>query len=214
LDGSNDYALFPSQSLLSYGGAALRVSTVKNNVKGLNQLGYTLVQGRGDLVVQGDGEISKLVLSPGEDVVVSNKALVGVSALGRLECIQPWTFNRPADAIETDEVVPSSQWQHYLHAFTSSFKSVKSILIQWISGSNGFVKISGPRVVLIQSGSVSSPFSQLNEKPISVVEKQLSEASKSADPKDYLHYATIVNGEVKFTSTPDFQATVNKITRK
>jgi hypothetical protein len=187
---------------------------VKNNVKGLNQLGYTLVQGRGDLVVQGDGEISKLVLGPGEDVVVSNKALVGVSALGRLECIQPWTFDRPAETIETDEVVSSSQWQHYLHAFTSSFKSVKSIFIQWVSGSNGYIKISGPRTVLVQSGSTFSPFTQLNEKPISVMEQQLSEASKSTDPKDYLHYATIINGEVKFTSTPDFQATVDKITKK
>lgn len=218
LDGLTDYALFPRDALLSYAGAALRVSTVKNTASGLAQYGYSLLQGRGDAVVQSAGEVHKLVLQAGEDVVVKNSCLVGLSMSGKLEGIDPYLFHgppQPETAVETTELVPTQSYSFYLHKALAALHSVKQYIARLVSGSHGYVKISGPRTILLQSPPSSSPsFFQTQQGPISIIENQLATAAKSTNPVDYLHYATVVNGEVKFTSTPDFRATVDKLTKK
>lgn len=212
LDGQTDYALFTRSALLSYAGAALRVSTARNTLSGL-PWGVSMLQGRGDAVIQGDGEVHKLVLTPGEEVVVKSSSLVGLSVLGKLDGVELWQPANPIEEASTTELVSTETWQHYWHKTRSALRSVRSWVLQWASGVRGFVKISGPRTVLLQSGSSSISF-EAKDKPISITEKQLAQAARSQNPQDYLHYATVVNGEVKFSSTPDFKATVEKYTKK
>ena len=218
LDGSTDYVLFPRDSLLAYAGAALRLGAVRR-VKGLPGFEYTLLQGRGEAVVQADGEVHKLVLDSEDEVIVSKKALVAMNVQGEVDCIEPWTLTKTqVEQSQSQDVVKTNDWKHYLQQALNTLNHIKRSLLNVVSGANEYVKVKGPRTVLIQANSSTSPLFELDteNKSIRITESKLEDYAsfQSQDSRDYLHYVTVQNGEVKFTSTPDFKATVDKIAKK
>ncbi|ONH68553.1 Altered inheritance of mitochondria protein 24, mitochondrial [Cyberlindnera fabianii] len=253
MDGKEDFAVFPKNAVLSFAGPALRVDThrvplkvtktvegnwisTKNETKdtGLaRNVGYSLLQGRGDAVLQGVGEVYKLVLGAEEEIVVKRDSLLGVSITGELDCIEKWETKRNTATTATatpavelvepvTEITTVSQWDKFKTTVSSVINTTRAFTTRaWAlfkTSSSGYLKITGPRTVLLQSGTATSAFGNLAEvvksgQPISIVEQKIQqEALKHREhkPEDLLSYAVVKDGKVTFHSTPDFKETVQK----
>lgn len=139
------------------------------------------------------------------------------------ESLKPW--------INPDESTPKSSiisttynyTKRFIQNIVSIFKSSSNNIHDNIIGNGSFLKIKGPRSILLQTksgmekvtiGSNTNSFSSLSNQ-VSNVEKYIKKAEDFKNPQtkpaDFLSYVSVKDGKVEFKSTPDFSKTVKEI---
>ena len=253
LDGTNDWAVLNNTALQAYTGGTLNISmfrSPKNISKNLanllkitnrtetglfrwNNLGYTLLTGRGQVGLVGNGSIYNINLKENEEVLINRKNLLSISVNGPYDlqnCIVKYSFpiTKPeTDAIRQtndaparfnkDDVIPVNNFKHYwniikgysrhvINFFKTSQKSTYNFLV----GNEDFVRVIGPRSLLLQSNSVNSHSNELPRSNLLNIKANIEKKSS-----DFLNYVTIEPGKgAVFKSTPNFKESVQKIEKK
>lgn len=255
LNGTVDWAILPKDAIAGYSGATLRISTealpryVKAEAKkwfqfnkntetktGLYQFwrsGYSLVQGRGDVVLKGYGSIFKVDLDADEQILIKRDNIIGISVNGDelSKCVSEHEgFNnfKPVQKHESEsresgsttstdlvKITTMAQLQNYLRPVLDYSRKAYQYLIQiFPKTSDGYVNVVGPRTVLLQSDLTSPLLSKfnksVNDQSVEVLENKIFKASlENNKPQDYLSYVTVKDGKVTFQNTPDFQRTID-----
>lgn len=256
LDGTNDWAVLNNTALQAYTGGTLNVSmfrSPKNISKSLanslkitnatetglfrwNNLGYTLLTGRGQVGLVGNGAIYNINLKENEEVLINRKNLLSISVNGPYDlqnCIVKYSFPitkpetdtiRPREEVPVqlnkDDVIPANNITHYWNIIKgysrhiiNSFKKSQKSTYNFLVGNEDFVRVIGPRNLLLQSNSVASHSRSSNELP----KPNLLNIKANIEQKssDFLNYVTIEPGKgAVFKSTPNFRESVQKIEKK
>lgn len=224
LDGKNDWAILNKHALQVYTGNSLNINMyrlpgkISNKLKKLTgdvptqlstglrkwyKLGYTLVSGRGQVGLVGNGNIYNINIAENEQLLINRHNLLAITVNGPHDlqnCISKHSF--PVQ--ETIQPIAKTNFQKYWFPLKSLFSTGKLNSQNFLVGNNQFLKIIGPRNLLIQSDqphfeskSINLPSFPTNSK----VQNKL---------QDYLSYATVTSdNQVKLRSTPDFQETIN-----
>lgn len=256
LDGTNDWAVLNNTALQAYTGGTLNVSmfrsprniskSLANSLKitnatetGLfrwNNLGYTLLTGRGQVGLVGNGAIYNMNLKENEEVLINRKNLLSISVNGPYDlqnCIVKYSFPitkpetdtiRPREEVPVqlnkDDVIPANDITHYWNIIKgysrhiiNSFKKSQKSTYNFLVGNEDFVRVIGPRNLLLQSNSVASHSRSSNELP----KPNLLNIKANIEQKssDFLNYVTIEPGKgAVFKNTPNFRESVQKIEKK
>ncbi|ODV66585.1 hypothetical protein HYPBUDRAFT_111719 [Hyphopichia burtonii NRRL Y-1933] len=262
LDGINDWAILDNQALQVYTGNSLKVGMYKlpyyilkalskkyeipsNSLTGLykwNSLGYTLLSGRGQVGLVGNGTIYNVNLRPEEEILINQNNLLGISVNGPYDlqnCILKYSFpiNNENDSdlqkqIETTSIkltkkeVDSSTMGTYgyyfnlikdgLQSLITSFKKIRSVLLTYFVGNQEFIKIVGPRNLLLQSNSPNQYKLDNNNISYSTIplssksDKHVHQQIENKTASDYLNYVKVDKSGTNFKSTPDFKETIEK----
>lgn len=221
LDGKSDWAILNKNALHMYSGNSLMVGMYRlpSNISkklakrigphstGLvkwNRLGYTLLSGRGHTGLVGSGTIYNINVGDGEELLINHGNLVAVTVSGPHDlqnCIVKYSF-------PVDEPVISTQKKDIWSKVVSWVVGVKKSTQNMLVGNQEFVKVIGPRNLLIQSNSDESHVDTANMKVPSI--SSMTPIAKKA--QDYLSYATVTpEKRVKLESTPDFKQTIEQL---
>lgn len=224
LDGKSDWAILNKNALHMYAGNSLIVGMYRlpskiskklakrigPNSTGLvkwNRLGYTLLSGRGQTGLVGSGTIYNINVADGEELLINHQNLLAVTVSGPHDlqnCIVKYSFPVDENAISTQK---KDTWSKVVSWFSGVKKSTQNLLV----GNQEFVKIIGPRNLLIQSNTDLSYVDTANMKLPSI--SSMTPIPKK--PQDYLSYATVTpEKHVKLESTPDFKETIEKLDKK
>ncbi|CDK25039.1 unnamed protein product [Kuraishia capsulata CBS 1993] len=243
LDGRIDWVIVPPKAIQCYTGASLFLNLhVFPRASGLFRAwnaGYTLANGRGTISLVGDGQVYKITLGEGEELLLKRESILAISVNGHSELsngsISGKTLSRnlketekteetgPEPIINPDDAVTENKYWTQLKTVASWTTEKAAKLIGFASGSlneslvgnGGFVQVKGPRSILLQTGSGTDKISLGNQPGIADTEKFITEKGKFLQPQrssaDFLKYATVKDGKVEFKSTPDFSKTVAEI---
>ncbi|KAH3683778.1 hypothetical protein WICPIJ_005253 [Wickerhamomyces pijperi] len=253
LNGTVDWAILSNDAIAGYSGATLRISTesvpryvkaeakkwftLSNNTETKTGLysfwrsGYSLVQGRGDVILKGYGSVFKVDLDADEQILIKKDNIIGISVNGDelSKCVsehQGFNNFKPIEAAasveekstEIVEVTTMMQIQQYFRLFVQYANTAYRAFTQiFPKSSDGYVNVVGPRTVLLQSDlapSLLSQFTAVDDQTIEVLENKVFKASlqnNNKKPQDYLSYVTVKDGKVSFQSTPDFQKTIDSM---
>lgn len=190
-------------------------------------MGYTLLSGRGTAAITGMGSIYSISIEQGQELTICRENLVAVSVAGPLDlenCIAELLngpkISKPVPLKELSvksvlEALDGKEpfFQRLLRARKISAAILKQwagvvryyvlVLRNYMIGHHKFLRMIGPRNILVQSNSGESHFNFGRGK------------SPESTPSDYLNYVTIEDGSgAKFHSTPDFSRSVHKIEQK
>lgn len=255
LDGTNDWAVLNCSALQAYSGDTLNVSmfkfpkTISKKLSKLlkisdktetgllrwNNLGYSLLSGRGNVGLVGNGSIYNINLKENEEVLVSRKNLLSISVNGPYDlenCIIKYSFPiAPQESeikyretipslINKDDEVPinaiSRYWnitKNYFSLTLNFFKGTKNSTYNFLVGQEDFIRVIGPRSLLLQSHNTnihSEMSKDLSRNKLLNIKNEVQQKSS-----DFLNYVTIQPGKgAVFKSTPNFNETVKKIEKK
>ncbi|SGZ58347.1 CIC11C00000005585 [Sungouiella intermedia] len=184
--------------------------------------GFTFVNGRGSIGLSGNGVIYSVNIAEGEELSVNKDSLVAVSVNGPYDlqnCIIKYTYpvaeadkkiiTRPptkmAQVHSWNDFVVNAKY--YWWKVVSSYHKLRGVYPKILVGKMDFVRVIGPRSVLLQSGNPSQSFERNFLLP--------SGASKLPESKetsaDYLNIVTIDQDGPKISSTKDFKDSVRKL---
>jgi hypothetical protein len=226
LDGTHDWAILPRDAILAWSGASLRIdtlplpSTVHTRVKwyqffqsrvkktGLAaplKPGYSLISGRGEVVVRGEGEIIPVELHAEEEFLVKRANVVGISVqnpdVDLAESAEEYQLKKfipdeaavaaeqsldlesimkaaekekkietetDTEAVSVTDVVKKDPLLQQIKHTWNTIKSQTNKFVKFVNDSlpsnDEYIKISGPRTVLVKTHQVSQPtFLQLKE---------------------------------------------------
>lgn len=216
LDGTIDWAIFPKDALTSYSGMALNVKLNRipwsSGLSSILKQGYLHISGRGDVYLKSFGEIYTVQLQQGEEIIVRQKGVVGISVNGEElgNCCEPVTLgNHDVETKEFEVEKSDNELKDMLLGALDTFGKAWRYIIGKF-GKDEFVRVKGPRSLILTSDvSTKFEFNYNNGDQIEKVEKQLQRSSQ-----DFLSYVTVKDGKVTFESTPNFKETVDKIERK
>lgn len=258
LDGTDDWAILNRSALQVYTGGTLNVSLHRTpkyvnksvaaslqlptkSLTGLhswNHRGFTMLSGRGQAGLVGEGSLYHIALKEGENVFINKRNLLALSVNGQTDlanCVVKYSFagidvsgesavnsllsgtkNLPLDINEHHESPPGGfpyYWhltKLYINALVKYSSKIRAKIVNHFIGNQEFVKVVGPRSVLLQS-SVSE-FNSFLMPSTTTGKVETTQARKSSD---YLNYVTIEKGKgAVFKSTPDFKETVSQIEKK
>ncbi|CUM45012.1 Altered inheritance of mitochondria protein 24, mitochondrial [Debaryomyces fabryi] len=201
-----------------------------------NNLGYALLTGRGQVGLVGNGAIYNINLKENEEVLINRKNLLSISVNGPYDlqnCIIKYSFPISKPVIDTaisqkevplqlnkDEITPSSKFNYYWDIFKgysshliNLFRRSKNSTYNFLVGNEDFVRVIGPRNILLQSNSASlHSRSSYEFSTPSILNIKANIEQKSSD---FLNYVTIEPGKgAVFKSTPNFKESVQKIEKK
>ncbi|KAK6461678.1 altered inheritance of mitochondria protein 24, mitochondrial [Scheffersomyces coipomensis] len=253
LDGSTDWAILNKDALQVFTGNSLNIglyhlpSTISKRLsKQLNisqktstglstwsRLGYTLLTGRGQVGLVGNGSIYNINLQPGEELLINQQNLLGITVNGPYDlqnCVIKYSF--PVDSSNKSELIiqkqaPSlsllgiirsnataaSKFRQYGQLLSSYFSTIFSYFSKgrnssynFLVGNQDFVKVIGPRNILLQSYTSDTTYISPSKSslPPPSVDGSTFDKLKSTS-SDYLSYVTVKPGKsVEFKSTPRF----------
>lgn len=245
LDGRYDWALLNKSALQVYTGNSLNISKLKkpkhvskmlskilqlprNSQTGLSSwdnLGYTLLSGRGLVGLVGNGSIYTITLKESEEILVNPKLLLALSVNGPNDlenCVAKYKMHLRKDTNEKEEIPPNMNSEERVlpknvwDKLNSSYRTISRLIWKTkeklggrINGDNDFIKIIGPRTLFLESNFAStginnslSFFSQFKTS----INCRIKQSSS-----DYLKYATTNRqNKTNFTSTPDFEDSIQK----
>lgn len=244
LDGSADWAILDKDAVHAYTGNSLAVSMYRTpatisrklaktlavssrtqtGLSRWNHLGFSLLSGRGQAGLVGNGSVYSITLKEEESVLVNRGNLLGVSVNGPYDlgnCCIKYEFEKGADptektVVKTARTPSKSAYVNSAYQVWDGFRSALAVVgrytgIAWLkslsifSGNHHFLKVVGPRSLLLQSNSP-------NQYAVNTFPSfPKVTGAKSAD---YLSYVTVSDQKTEFKSTPDFQDTVKKIERR
>ncbi|EDO16592.1 hypothetical protein Kpol_520p13 [Vanderwaltozyma polyspora DSM 70294] len=242
LNGSADWNIWGKNSIVAYEGNT-SLNIVSNPLfnwrsvfkkRPIYSRKFQTIAGRGNVLLSGSGSIYTIELKTKEDeIVIKSECLLGISGSTQLEIKdsiseQKYISNdiidqKPQPVLKDVKLsdlnkLTKEEYKIYfkdLYHLTSWW--IKKTYIKWISGSTKFLKVKGPRNVLIQTGhNVYLPNipTKKQETNLSVPEESLlteRDAQVKSEMK-YTNYVTISrSGDVKFQSTPNFNETINKL---
>ncbi|KAG7660532.1 AIM24 [[Candida] subhashii] len=267
LDGTNDWAVLNRSAIQIYTGNSLNLDmhplprtisrklSQKLNISGrtptgLNswkQLGYCLINGRGQVGLVGNGSVYNINLDDGEEILINKKNLLAITVNGSNDlqnCIVKYSFpvdEQVIEEVETPAPVKSTssstQWGkisnqlYHIQKYISNFFGTIANYTNWgksktyniLVGNQEFIKIIGPRNILLQSNTITGPSRQrlynrsaksTAPPPGEFLQPQPTAESQPVDKtsSDYLNYVTIKPGKgAVFKSTPDFSESVKQI---
>lgn len=258
LDGTKDWAILNRSSLQVFTGGTLNVTMHRTpkyvnktiaasfqlpskpltGLHSWNHCGFTMLSGRGQAGLVGEGSIYHIALKEGENVFVNKHNLLALSVNGQTDlanCVVKYSFagkdvseestvnilssdtkNLSLDKKEDHYSPPggfSYYWhltKRYINAMVKYSSKVRGKFVNHFIGNQEFVKVVGPRSILLQSS-----VSELNSFLIPSTATGKVGATQSRKSSDYLNYVTIEKGKgAVFQSTPDFKETVSHIEKK
>ncbi|CEP62810.1 Aim24p LALA0_S06e04368g [Lachancea lanzarotensis] len=249
LDGTQDWCVFGKNGLIAYeGNTSLEIKT--SGILSTRSLAlpgdYRVLQGRGNALVSGAGSVYTIQLSDDSDeLILKSEHLLAISSKNVLDLKKSVSEYRLGEASRTPELAqsvvdmasaiglektPESKPEPFSvrklghltsTALVSSWNWIKRVYTLWANGRTKYLKIRGPRTLLVQSShNAFMPATQLSPKQKTVhrdqrqTELQLQETSTtpSTNTKDYLSYVTVSpTGQVEFESTRNFDSRVAEI---
>lgn len=250
-------------SVFGLGKGTARIET---GLRSLWNRGYTLLSGRGQVGLVGNGGIYQLDVGEQEEILINKRAILAITVNGPFDlenCLIKDTstvssqqslppssssllqLNAKSKKQVTNKTIahpqspPTSstiayhQLKHYWSRASQSTKSLIKYFYQtyhnlktkWTTytlGTSDFVKIIGPRNILIQSSyNIPKQRQQIQQKlqlhlfSNGHSDSVIPSTDSEKNPQDYLSYVTIdpKKGAV-FSNTQNFKQTVDKIERK
>lgn len=182
--------------------------------------GYTFVGGRGIIGVLGNCQIYSVVVAEGEEAAFNKSCMVGLSVNGPKDlqnCVVKFDqapVHVPAVIIPPPRVKQIQSWsdfvinlKHYSWIAAKSLKDAYFFVRRHTSETPGFVKVIGPRTVLLQSGVPHDQYEKTFALPSlesygTVVPSQDKEFSRK--PADYLNNVYVGPKGVTIESTESF----------
>ncbi|QLQ79061.1 hypothetical protein HG537_0B04080 [Torulaspora globosa] len=179
---------------------------------------YTTLKGRGNVLLSGSGSVYTIQLKDASDeIILRSEHLLAISGSSPLDIDQAVTetsLTQPAKqetkaADEQREFDFKMFFQITSEIISTVWHQTKQIYSYLMNGPTKFLKIKGPRNLLVQSSyNVYLPAS--NTTGTSAIGDPVALSYKPT--KNYLNYVSVSkDGEVEFQSTADFQDTVTKI---
>ncbi|EGW31354.1 uncharacterized protein SPAPADRAFT_141105 [Spathaspora passalidarum NRRL Y-27907] len=200
------------------------------------QTGYTLLTGRGQVGLVGGGSIYNINLEKDEEVLINKNNLLAITVNGSRDlqnCIVKYSFPLQQEKPITKEIDPfvnfkptnrfSVQLYNAQHTIKKVWKTISEYVLwrkrdtfNFLVGNQEFIRVIGPRNILLQSNIGSTPAirSNLPSGATSAAPTPTEQIipTKEKSPEDYLSYVTIEPGKgAVFKSTPDFSETVKEI---
>lgn len=254
LDGTNDWAILNKNSLQTYTGGTLNISMFKypkliskklseylkvptNTETGLpkwNNFGYSLLTGRGQIGLVGNGTVYNITLKENEEILINRNNLLSISVNGPYDlenCIVKYSFpisnndsigseNETEIQLNKDNIVePNKFFQYWDMTKTFSkrafkfFRRTQGTTYNFLVGNEEFVRVIGPRSLLLQSNSSNLHSTKTNDYPKPNLQNMKAKLEQNSS--DFLSYVTIEPGKgAVFKSTPDFKDSVKKIAKK
>lgn len=235
LDGRTDWAVLPGDALHVYGGPALHVGLYAVPARILRRLarivgsaraatglahwmrrGYTFVSGRGVVALAGHGLVYAAQIAEDEELTVRRENLVAVSVNGPHDLqncvVQHRPTQRPAAPAPPRMERVSSWADVVINAKFYWWRIAKMFRADAGFVGAGFVRVFGPRTVLLQSGHARQQYER------AVPREQLLEtesAPPQATPADYLNVVTFdQTGAPSIRSTADFKDAVRAVEKR
>lgn len=203
-----------------------------------SKLGYTLLSGRGQVGLVGKGTVYNVNLKESEEILINKNNLLGISVNGPYDlqnCILKYTF--PLSKSDTEKLERSTKEQvttvnppgqngsllQYYNYYSSILGSVWRRLLNvyyggriksfnFLVGNQEFVKVIGPRSILLQSNSSNNYDFGTKRKIGGGLESKetglVPSGSRERTAEDYLNYVTIKDGKSEFKSTPNFNQAI------
>lgn len=184
------------------------------------RLGYTFVGGRGVIGVVGNGLIYSVDVAEGDEVAVSKSCLVGVSVNGPKDLqnsvvkLEQKPVHVPAVIMPPPRVAQVKTWRdavmntkHYSWIAAKALKDAWYFVRRQTSETPSFVKIVGPRTVLLQSGDALDSYEKAFEVPSLESYGTFVPAADVPIPRvpaDYLNTVTVGPKGVSIESTDSF----------
>lgn len=232
LDGTVDWNIWGKDSIVAYeGNTSLELKqpnfTISRRNKPVYSSNYQILQGRGNVLLSGSGSVYTIELKDAKDeIIIRSEHLLAVSGSTQLnikESISKQTLTPPKNG-ETLKKKKETKPEE-IRDFDSRmfFEISRDIIISawnWakhtyataINGPTKFLKIKGPRTLLVQSSYnvylPATPLRKSNADRVGSTPMALTQQQS----RDYLSYASVSKGgEVEFQSTPDFQESIDKV---
>lgn len=221
LDGTSDWNVWGKNSIVAFeGNTSLELKPPGLNLFRHNPLfssKYLVLKGRGSVLLSGSGSVYTIQLKDASDEIILRAehllAANGSTQIDINESITEQDLAPPRQQpVKTDET-PDREFdlkmffQISRDLITATWNRTKFVYSYLLNGPTKFLKIRGPRTLLVQSSyNVYLPASSTNP-GITTPARLTSQSSK-----DYLNYVSVSkDGQVDFQSTADFQQTVNRI---
>lgn len=220
---------------------AKRLDTSTKSLTGLfhwARPGYTFVSGRGNIGISGNGVVYSVQIAEGEELSINKNNLVALSVNGPHDiqnCVIKYTYpvSDKVKEIVTTEIAPPRMAQirnwhdfvinskYYAWKVSKFFQKFRNQLLpKLLVGNMDFVRVIGPRSVLLQSGSPQQSFERtfhlpgLNSSNLVGVETPKLPVSTERAPADYLNIVSFdAEGKPSIRSTNDFKDTVKDLER-
>ncbi|SCW00124.1 LAFE_0B09978g1_1 [Lachancea fermentati] len=227
LDGTSDWCLFGKNSVIAFeenSSLELRQSPLFfTSRKSSLPHKYEIARGRGNILLSGSGSVYTIELeSPSDEIIIKSEHLLGISGTSQAEIIKSVaetqltpTSSKITAKKSTDEASEFDLKQFWImtkNAIISSWNFIKYHYTRFINGPTRFLKIKGPRNILVQSSyNVYLPATpSTNAQVGSSIPKALPSMEGSA--RNYLSYVNVAkDGEVTFSSTPNFDEEVKRL---
>lgn len=233
LNGSADWNVWGKDTVVAYeSNSSLTIRppkpTIFSRIKLVFSSKYQTVQGRGNVLLSGSGSIYTVELKEAQDeIIIRSEHLLAVSGANRRDIAGAISEQILAPPRGTIKKVPSEAGRFFesIREFDGRLflESSRGLLVKFwnwsrkvyskiINGSTKYLKIKGPRVLLIQSSYnvylPAAPMGRDNGNQILAKPESLTHQPS----KNYFNYATVSkDGKIDFESTPNFDETVKKI---
>lgn len=174
---------------------------------------YTLLSGRGQLGITGKGSIYSINLVENEEILINKDNLLAITVNGSSDlqnCILDYSPNSPdskspeSKALKTSNFASTSSpsFNKFVNKCLEIFGFITFRTKNYLIGNQRFIKVIGPRNLLIQS--------DINLKIPLVAKEDIQKPLKkfNSKSKDYLNYVNVDRSQTKITSTESFKDTL------
>ncbi|AET39679.1 Aim24p Ecym_4657 [Eremothecium cymbalariae DBVPG len=244
LGGASDWFVFGKDSIVAFesnSSLKLQEAPFKLPFRTESVLNhkYQLLQGRGSVLLSGSGSVYKINLKDStEEVIIQSQHLLAISGLNSVDISSSATEYKMTEQIMKKISKPKAKasagsntkkiklenidwyklWINIQYYASVSSNFLKSLYTGYLNGPNRYLKVKGPRTLLVQS----SPNAYLSATPQPALfypkdskyqtQSEALPSIKTSESKNYLSYVSMEkDGKLLFRSTPDFKETVEMI---
>ncbi|SCU83578.1 LAFA_0D04434g1_1 [Lachancea sp. 'fantastica'] len=242
LDGTQDWYVFGKNGLIGYEGNTsldIRTSGIIRSRSSPLPGDYRVLQGRGNALLSGAGSVYTIQLSDDSDeLILKSEHLLAISSKNDLDLKNSTSEYRlgalptqqheqtatnkvsstPTTVEKTQRPEPEpfniqKLGQLISTAGVNSWNWTKRAYTAWANGRTKYLKIRGPRTLLVQSShNAFMPATQYSPKQPVSSDHKIESSKPAVNKKDYLSYVTVnPNGKVDFQSTGNFDSRVAEI---
>ncbi|KAF3987372.1 hypothetical protein FT663_03398 [Candidozyma haemuli var. vulneris] len=199
-------------------GFAKRLGQVKRGRTGLASLatrGFTFIGGRGVAALAGSGSVFVITVRENEDVLINKNNLLALSVNGPHDLQNCVVEAQVPGETDNKNPVPREPLRaiHSLDDFLKSFSIVVTRVYEawyWFSstvklylwGRNNFIRIVGPRTVLLQSEAPRAHF--VFGSGNNIASEKFLETTREKSPSDFLHVVSCAQDKPSIKSTSSF----------
>lgn len=239
LDGTKDWNIWGKDSIVAYeANTSLDIKPSKFSIfksqRPVFSSKYQILQGRGNVLLSGSGSVYTIELKDASDeITIKSEHLLGLNGSSQLNIKDSVEVQTLAPLQKKDEKLLSKRppageirdfdvrmfFEISRDIFANTWNWLKRVYSTQLNGPSKFLRIKGPRTLLLQSSyNVYLPASAKGK---SLLQVDSNPALSSSIPltkspsKDYLSYASVLkDGQVDFRSTEDFSETLKHTNSK